>query len=64
MLDRLRARQDGHIPIECPITFSREMVNRSGKFIDRHPNVTFGLLVMAGLAILAAIGFGVWRLVA
>jgi eukaryotic-like serine/threonine-protein kinase len=53
MIERLRLRRQGKIPIECHITFMKRMANEWARFIDRHP-----MLLTVGMvgAVLCAAG--------
>jgi serine/threonine-protein kinase len=60
MIDRLDARDEGIIPVQCPFTFTKRVSRDMLRVLDRHPIVfmtALSLLVLAGLAA------GVWRLV-
>ena len=52
MIDRLDARADGRVPIQCHVTFTKRVNAEWTRLIERHPFVfTAGLLVViAGLA--------------
>jgi serine/threonine-protein kinase len=61
MIDRLDARDEGLIPIQCPVTFTKRVTRESLRVVDRHPvafTVALSIVVLGGLA--AAL----WRLVA
>jgi serine/threonine-protein kinase len=59
MIDRLRRRKEGWIPIQCQITFSLRVANIVRSLILRHPLVlTIGML----LTVIATIGL-VWKAV-
>jgi serine/threonine-protein kinase len=60
MIERLDARDDGVIPIQCPITFTKRTNREMVRLLDRYP-----VVVMAALALLlvAGIGLAVWRMV-
>ncbi|NUO48996.1 MAG: serine/threonine protein kinase [Polyangiaceae bacterium] len=55
MLDRLRARATGDIPIECPITFMKSMTGRWTRFVDRHPGGAVTLASVGVVGFLASI---------
>jgi serine/threonine-protein kinase len=59
MIERLDARDEGLIPIQCPITFTKRSSREALRLLDRHPTVV--MTVMA-LAILTVTGLTVWRL--
>ena len=52
MIDRLDARADGRVPIQCHVTFVKRVNASLTKLIERHPLVFTAaiLLVVAGLA--------------
>jgi serine/threonine-protein kinase len=56
MIERLKRRREGLIPIQCHITFAKRMTSEWMRFIDRHPML---VTVMMGCTLLAAIAFGV-----
>jgi serine/threonine-protein kinase len=56
MIDRLRRRAEGYVPIECPVTFTKRATTGWSHFLDRHPMVVMALMT---LAILGAGGWGV-----
>ncbi len=59
MIERLDARDEGLIPIQCPITLTKRTSREFLRLLDRHP-----MLIMAvmALSILSATGLTVWRL--
>jgi hypothetical protein len=64
----LSAVQDGRIPVQCNITWTKNRAQRFVHWIDRHPKL-FTLLFrgargVAALAALGAIGIALWRLLA
>ncbi|MGD0528635.1 MAG: serine/threonine-protein kinase [Polyangiaceae bacterium] len=61
MIERLDAREEGLIPVQCPVTFSKRMMREQIRFIDRHPMV---FMAMLGLFVVSTIALGIWRLVA
>ncbi len=61
MLVRLRNRQDGDIPVECPVTFARQGVNKVGRFVDRHPYAAVTGLFALPVAALGGIAYAVWH---
>jgi serine/threonine-protein kinase len=60
MIDRLDARDEGDIPIQCPLTFTKRMTGLWLGFVDRHP-MLFPPLALA--TILATLAFMTWSLV-
>ena len=63
MIERLNAREDGIVPVQCPITFSKRLMRMPIRFVDRHPMLFMALLGVFVMCVLAGVGFGVWRLV-
>jgi len=61
MIERLDARDDGLIPIQCPITATKRVNREFLRWIDRHPMV---FMAMLGLFVVSTIALGIWRLVA
>jgi serine/threonine protein kinase len=65
MRDRLERIDEGYIPVQCPLTFSKRSLHAGLHLIDRHPFsalvfvITLGVAVVLGsiaLATLALIG--------
>ncbi|MGZ3475122.1 MAG: protein kinase domain-containing protein, partial [Polyangiales bacterium] len=46
MIDRLRRRAEGYIPIQCHVTFVKRLTNGWTHFVDRHPFIVTGLMVL------------------
>jgi serine/threonine-protein kinase len=63
MIERLDAREEGVIPIQCPITFTKRSNREVLRLLDRHPLPV--LLSMAALIVLvvASLALSVWHLV-
>ncbi len=59
MLDRLRARAMGDIPIECPVTFIKSTTGRWTRFVDAHPFAAIGAASSLVLGAVASIVLGV-----
>ena len=59
MIERLDARDEGLIPIQCPVTFTKRTTHEWMRLLDRHP-----MLVMTAMAVAVLAGSGgiVWRL--
>jgi serine/threonine-protein kinase len=60
MIDRLDAREEGIIPIECHVTFTKSVMRSAMRWLDRHPTLfTVGLsmtvLAMIALTVLAIV---------
>jgi eukaryotic-like serine/threonine-protein kinase len=60
MLTRLERRAEGIIPIQCHITFMKRVSNGVGRFIDRHPIVTTGIM-LAGVVEVVMTGLRMFR---
>jgi serine/threonine-protein kinase len=63
MIERLDAREDGIVPVQCPITFSKRMMRLPIRFVDRHPVVFMAMLGVFVMCVLASVGVEIWRLV-
>jgi serine/threonine-protein kinase len=61
MIERLDAREEGLVPVQCPVTFSKRMMREQIRFIDRHPML---YMAMLGLFVASTVAVAVWRLVA
>ena len=49
MLTVLHAIQEGRVPVQCHVTFTKRMFREGGRFVDRNPNLAFlGLLAAVG----------------
>jgi len=57
MIDRLRRRAEGYIPIQCHVTFVKRLTSGWTHFVDRHPFIVSGLMV---LFVVWAIASSVW----
>ncbi len=55
MLDRLRARATGEIPIQCPVTFMKSMTGRWTRFVDRNPTRALAVVSVGVLGVLASV---------
>jgi serine/threonine-protein kinase len=60
MIDRLDAREEGLIPIQCHVTLTKRVTREWLRLLDRHPMVFTAVMAAALLGGLAA---GLWRLV-
>ncbi|HTQ43091.1 MAG TPA: serine/threonine-protein kinase [Polyangiaceae bacterium] len=58
MIDRLDARDEGIIPIQCHLTFTKRVTGTWMRFIDRHPML---FTVALSLLVLGGIGAAVWQ---
>ena len=61
MIDRLDKREDGIIPIQCPVTFTKRTTRGFLRLVDRHPTL---FMASVTVSILGAIAMGIWRIVA
>ena len=62
MIERLDARDEGHFPVQCPVTFSKRITREMTRFVDLYPMAAAAMLFLSGLAILAGAGWGIWHL--
>jgi serine/threonine-protein kinase len=62
LLDRLRARKDGYIPIQCPITFTKRIINGLTHAVDRHPMGTLLSLATVSLGGVGGLVYGALHL--
>jgi eukaryotic-like serine/threonine-protein kinase len=62
LLDRLRARQDGYIPIQCPVTFTIRSINALNHFVAHHPLFTYVAAVATGVGALGGVVYGALHL--
>jgi serine/threonine-protein kinase len=53
MIERLDAREEGLIPIQCHVTFTKRVTREFLRALDHHPKTFTGLLALAGLAFVA-----------
>ncbi len=53
MIDRLTRRAEGDVPIQCPVTFSKQMNGKVARFIDRHPFVLMFAMTVVLLGMIA-----------
>jgi hypothetical protein len=61
--DAIKRVLDGHIRVQCHVTFGKRAASDFSNWIDRHPLVYTVLFAAAAVAVLAALVFGVWRLI-
>lgn len=59
MRQLLKRRDDGYVAVQCPMTFSKRVLQGLSHLIDRHPMLT----VMVLMGTLGAAIFGVYRLI-
>jgi serine/threonine-protein kinase len=59
MIERLDAREEGLIPIQCHVTFTKRLTHEFLRALDRHPRVFTALLGLAGLGLAAGAVAGV-----
>ncbi|HRH00632.1 MAG TPA: serine/threonine-protein kinase [Polyangiaceae bacterium] len=62
MLDRLRRRAEGDIPVECTVTFWMSTLARTRRFLDRHPYVTILSIVAFLVLSIASMFYAAARL--
>jgi eukaryotic-like serine/threonine-protein kinase len=62
MIERLDARDEGVIPVQCPITFTKRTTRGALRLLDHHPSLVMAFLSLMMLAFLGGTGFGVWHL--
>ena len=60
MIDRLDSREEGLIPIQCPITLTKRTSREWLRFVDRHPTIA---MMMVMFTVLGGLGAGVWHFV-
>ena len=60
MIERLDAREEGLIPVQCHVTLTKRVMREGLRFVDRHPMVFTAAL---SVLFLASIALAVWRLV-
>ena len=60
MIDRLDAREEGLVPIQCPVTLTKRTTHEWLRFVDRHPAIVTAMVV---LAVLGSVGATVWHFV-
>jgi eukaryotic-like serine/threonine-protein kinase len=62
MLDRLRRRAEGEIPVECPVTFWMSTLARTRRLLDRNPYLTITSIVTFLLLSVTSIFYAAARL--
>jgi len=62
MISILRARREGNILIQCPVTFTKRAIHGLLHLMDRHPIVTMATLAMTILGSASGMGYGVAHL--
>jgi len=60
MIARLRARAEGEIPIECPVTFWISFTARARRTLSRHPLTAASLMVLFALTTVASVLFSLY----
>jgi len=58
MINRLEARDEGIVPIQCHLTFTKRVTGTWMRFIDRHPML---FTMCLALVVLGGIGAAVWQ---
>jgi len=61
MIERLRRRAQGKIPVQCPVTLVKRATNEWLRFVDRHPNLIVASMALVALALVAGAVFAVVR---
>jgi serine/threonine protein kinase len=59
MIERLDAREEGLVPIQCPVTATKRITHEALRFVDRHPMIFMTMLMVFVLGGGAA---ALWRL--
>jgi eukaryotic-like serine/threonine-protein kinase len=57
MIERLEAREEGIVPIECHVTLTKRATREWIRWVDRHPTL---YTVLLGTFVLSSIVLGVW----
>jgi len=60
--DSMRAVLDGHVAIECHVTFAKRSINGLVHWVDRHPMLYTLLFFGTGLSMLGGLAFEALRL--
>ncbi len=63
MISRLQLRNEGIIPIQCPLTFTKRMTHIWSRFVDRHPAVLIAGLTLFALCAAGSVVWGVVRVI-
>jgi serine/threonine-protein kinase len=59
MIERLDAREEGLIPIQCHVTFTKRVTREFLRAVDRHPMIFTAVLSLVGLGLVAGAVAGV-----
>jgi serine/threonine-protein kinase len=59
MIERLDAREEGVIPIQCHVTFTKRATREFLRAVDRHPRLFSAFLTLAGLGLVGGAIAGV-----
>lgn len=65
LLERLRRRLDGEIPVQCPVTFTKRVNHRFMRFADNHPvgwTLSMALITITLFVGLALSTWALWQL--
>jgi eukaryotic-like serine/threonine-protein kinase len=63
MIDRLDAREEGLIPVQCHVTFTKRFTHEFLRVVDRHPLAFTSFMSLTFVAGLAAVAAAIWRAV-
>ncbi len=59
--DAIKRVMDGHIRVQCHVTFGKRAASGFSNWIDRHPLVYTALFATVALGLVSALLFGLWR---
>ena len=60
--DAIKRVQDGHISVQCHVTFGKRLASGFSNWIDRNALAYTMLFALLSLGVVASIGLGSWRL--
>jgi serine/threonine-protein kinase len=60
--DRLQRALGGRAPVQCHVTFVKRVAHGGLRWIDRNAGLFSILVILLALGLVAALGFGAWRL--
>jgi serine/threonine protein kinase len=61
--DAIKHVQDGHIRVQCHVTFGKRAASGFSNWIDRNAIAYTLLFAVVSLGVILALGFGIWRAV-
>ena len=61
--DAIKRVQDGHIRVQCHVTFGKRAASGFSNWIDRHALTYTVLFALVSASVVAALAFGIWRAV-